>query len=70
MRIKLSGLYRMTIIHGAGCLHRLDSMAVTHGETRLTLMVRTAGLTRLNNTQGGDRMPRMIRLTNHPGKAG
>ena len=70
VRIKLSGLYMMTIIPGVGCLHRLDSMAVTHGGARLTLAVRTAGLTRLNNTKEKNRMPRMIRLANHPGKAG
>ena len=47
----------------------MHSMTVTHGKTRMTIMVRTAGLTRLNNTKGENRLPRMIRLTNHPGKA-
>ena len=68
--IKLSVMYRMTILPGEGGLSRLHSMTVTHGGARLTIMVRTAGLTTLNNTKEKDMMLRMIRLNNHPGKAG
>ena len=38
-RVMLSGMYRMTIRPGVGGRPRLDSMAVTHGKTRLTIMV-------------------------------
>ena len=69
MWIKLAVMYRMTMLSGSGGLSRMHSMTVTHGKTRMTIMVRTAGLTRLNNTKGKNRLPRMIRLTNHPGKA-
>ena len=69
-RTRLASLYRMTIPPGSGGLHRLDSMTCMRRGTRRTIMARTTRLTRKHNTTRNNRLPGMIRLTNHPGKTG
>ena len=70
-RDRLARLRRLAMLPGEGGLPRMGSLEGIRRETRLTIMVRTTRLERLNsNTTRQNMPPIMIRLTNHPGNSG